>query len=91
MSNSVLGEDREVRRFLAISADAEIMVMDKDDYRNTLLSMVAAERYSRIIILFLDRRAQINSRNNIERTSLMEAALWGRFENTRDSLSKRNR
>ena len=75
VSNSVLGEEKEVRRFLATSADAEILVMGKDGHGNTLLSMVAAERHPYMVTLFLDHGARINNRNNKGRTPLMEAAL----------------
>lgn len=88
LSNSVLGEERGVRRFLDTSAETEILVMVKDGHGNTLLSMVAAERHPCMLTLFLDRGARINSRNKKGRTPLMEAALWGRFENTRILLAR---
>ncbi len=75
MGNSVLGEERQVKRFFATSADAEILVIDKDGYGNTLLSMVAVRKQLYIITLFLDRGARINNRNDKERTPLIEAAL----------------
>ena len=41
-----------------------------------------------MVTLFLDRGARINNRNNKGRTPLMEAALWGRFENTQILLAR---
>ncbi len=80
VSNSIWGEKEEVRNFLAISVDAEILVLGKDDYGNTVLSMVAAERHPQMVTLLPDHGARINSRNQKGRTPLMEAALWGRAE-----------
>ena len=85
--DSILGEKQEVRRFLATSADAEILLIGKDSHGNLLLFMVTAERYPRMVTLFLDRGAQSNSQNNAGRTPLMEAALGDRFENSRTLLA----
>lgn len=58
---------------------------------DTVLSMVAAERYPRMVILFLDHGARINSRNDQGRTPLMEAALWGQSRERCDSPGERRR
>lgn len=50
--------------------------------------MVAAERYPRMVTLFLNHGARINSRNDQGRTSLMEAALWGRAGNVMILLAR---
>lgn len=44
----------------------------------TVLSMLAAERYPWMGTLFLDHGAWIKSRNDQGRILPMEAALWGR-------------
>ena len=87
-SNSVLRKVREVRRSLDTSAEAEILVKGKNGHWDAILSTVAAERHPQMVYLFLRRGAQVNSRNHTGRTPLMEAALWGRFENTRILLER---
>ena len=87
-SNSVLGKEQDVRSFLTSSAEAEILVLGKDGEGNSLLTMIAAEVYPRMVTLFLDQGAMINSRNNSGRSPLMEAALWGRFENAKILLDR---
>ena len=60
------------------STDAHLLVPSKGYYEDTVLSMAAAERYQRIVNLFLDLSARINSRSDEGRTPLMDAALQGR-------------
>ena len=77
VSHSVLGHEGETTSFFT-STDAHLLVSSKGYYEDTVLSMAAAERYPRMVNLFLDLSAQINSRNDEGRTPLMEAALQGR-------------
>ena len=58
-----------------------LLVSGKGYYEDMILSMMAAERYLRMVTLFLDYSTRINSGNNQGRTPLMEAALWGRVGN----------
>ena len=88
VSHSVLGHEGEVRQVLYTSTDAHLLVSGKGYYGDTVLSMVAAERYPRMVTLFLDHGARINSRNDQGRTPLMEAALWGRAGNVMILLAR---
>ena len=81
VSHSVLGHEEEVRQIFYTSTDAHLLVSGKGYYGDTVLFMMAAERYPRMVILFLDHGARINSRNDQGRNPLMEAALWGRAGN----------
>ena len=81
MSHNVLGHEGEVRQILYTSTEAHLPVSGKSYYGDTVLSKVAAERYPRIVTLFLDHGARINSRNDQGRTPPIEAALWGRTGN----------
>ena len=76
--HSVLGYKGEVPQVLDTSTDAHLLVSGNGYYGDTILSMVAAERYPRMVTLFLDHGARINSRNDQARTPLMEVALWTR-------------
>ena len=64
MSYSVLDHDGEVRQVLQISTDAHLLVSDKGYYGDTVLSMLVAERYSRMVILFLAYGNRISIRND---------------------------
>lgn len=70
MSYSVLGHEGEVRQFLYRSTDAYLLVSGKGYYGDTVLSKVAAERYLRMVPLFLDHGARINSRMTKEELCL---------------------
>ena len=63
-SHSVLGHEGEVRQVLFTSTNAHLLVFGKGYYGDTILSMVAAERYSQMVTLFLDHGARTNSRND---------------------------
>ena len=88
VSHSVLGHEGEVRQVLYTSTDAHLLVSGKGYYEDTIFSMVAAERYPRIVTLFLDHGARIKSRNGQGRTPLMEAAVWGRAGNVMILLAR---
>ena len=88
VSYSILGHKGEVRQVLYTSTDAYLLVSGKGYCRDTVLSMVAAERYPRMVTLFLDHGARINSRNDQGRTLFMEAALWGRAGNVMILLAR---
>lgn len=88
VSHSALGYEEEVRQVLYIITDAHLLVSDKGYYGDTILSMVATKRYPRMVTLFLDHSARINSRYDQGRTPLMEAALWGRTGNVMILLAR---
>ena len=88
VSHSVLGHEGAVRQVLYASTDAHLLASGKGYYGDTVLSMVAVERYPRMVTLFLDHGARINSRNDQGRTLLMEAALWGRAGNVMILLAR---
>ena len=78
MSHSDLCLEGEVRQVLNTSTDPHLLVSGKGYYGVTVLSMVAGERHLRMVTLFLDHGACIDSRNDQGRTPLIEVALWGR-------------
>lgn len=61
VSHSVLGHEGEVRQVLYTSTDARLLVSDKGYHGDTVLSIVVAERYPRMVTLFLDHGARIRA------------------------------
>ena len=61
-------------------------VISSSSSGKTALIYAACERYPAIVKLLLARGADPNSLSRDSRTPLMEAALWGRFENVQHIL-----
>ena len=70
MSHSVIGHEGEVRQVLHTFTDAYLLVSCKGYCGDRVLPMVAAERYPRMVTLFLDHVAQIDSCNDHEELHL---------------------
>lgn len=49
---------KEVLHYLEESVDAQILIRGKDDAGSTVLSIVAAEEYPRMVSMFLDAGEQ---------------------------------
>jgi hypothetical protein len=74
---AVSREDNEVQRLLA--AGARVNGTDGDD-GCTALHLAAMEGHSKIIAILIEHGADIDARNRLSHTALMEAALFARLE-----------
>lgn len=88
ISECVRGNVSEVKEYLEESLEKSIFLHGKNDVGNTSLILASRERNASMVSLLLDHGAEVNATNENRRTSLMEAALWGRLENAKILLSR---
>ncbi|EXJ64571.1 hypothetical protein A1O7_00908 [Cladophialophora yegresii CBS 114405] len=77
------GDEDYVKEYLDTSSEAELFLHGVDEKGDSILYTAAAERYSGIVRLLLERGADPNFQNKRGRTALTEAALWGRCQNVK--------
>lgn len=82
------GDENYVREYLDSSPESRIFLHGvRDDNGESALSCAACERFPATVKLLLDRGSNANFQNRDDgRTPLMQAALWGRYENVRHLL-----
>lgn len=81
------GDEDYVREYLDSSPESRIFLHGvRDDNGESALSCAACERFPATVKLLLDRGSNANFQNRDGRTPLMQAALWGRYENVRHLL-----
>ena len=82
------GDVDYVREYLNSSPENHIFIHGVDVEGKTALHYAAREKYPAIVKLLLERGADPNHQTEEGRTPLMEAALWGRYENVEHLLQK---
>lgn len=82
------GDEDYVRYYLDSSPESRIFLHGvRDDNGESALSCAACERFPATVKLLLERGSNANFQNRDDgRTPLMQAALWGRYENVRHLL-----
>lgn len=80
------GDSEYVTRYIRTSLEAEIFLLGTGDDDNSALNLAACERHSNIVKLLLNEGVNVDCQNNAGRSSLMEAALWGRIDNVKHLL-----
>lgn len=89
LSQMIFFRDEDyVREYLDSSPESRIFLHGvRDDNGESALSCAACERFPAIVKLLLERGSNANFQNRHDgRTALMQAALWGRYENVRHLL-----
>lgn len=82
----LFGDVDYVREYIDSSAENGLFVHGVDKSGTTALCIAACENYPAIVELLLERGADPNLQTEEGRTPLMEAALWGRYENVEHLL-----
>lgn len=77
----MFGDCEYVKEYLHTSPEAKLFLLGVDEDGKSALSLAACEKYPPMIKLLVDPGANPDHQNEDGRTSLMEAALWGRIEN----------
>jgi ankyrin repeat protein len=77
----VFGDHECGEDYLQTSYEVEIFLQG-----DTVLQPAACEKYPELIDLLLRHGADVNTQNRKGRSSLMEAALWGRNDNVKHLL-----
>ena len=75
-----------VREYLDTSPEKHLFIHGVNTEGKTALQFAACEKYPAIVKLLLERGADPNHQDKEGRTPLMEAALWGRYENVQHLL-----
>jgi hypothetical protein len=83
----IYGDKEYVQAFLDSSSDSAIFLRGYDPAGKTTLILAACEKHPDIVELLLEYGANPNLPNINGRTPLMEAALWGRFDNVKHLLA----
>ena len=87
MSRMLIFEDHKyVEDYIRTSSEARLFLHGMDEEGNSALNLAACEKYPAMIKLLLDHGADVNHQNKNGKSSLMEAALWGRIENVKHLL-----
>ena len=82
----LFGNLNYVREYLDTSPEKHLFIHGVDSEGKTALLLAACEKYPAIVKLLLERGADPNHQTKKGRTPLMEAALWGRYENVEHLL-----
>ena len=82
----LLGDVNYVRAYLDSSPEARLFIHGVNERGETALLLAACERYPAMVKLLLERGADPNFQTEEGRTPLMEASLWGRYENVKHLL-----
>lgn len=80
------GDVDYVREYLDSSLERSLFIHGVDNRGNTALLLASCETYPAIVRLLLERDVDPNFQTKEGRTPLMEAALWGRYENVEHLL-----
>ncbi|KAI9763322.1 MAG: hypothetical protein M1840_000587 [Geoglossum simile] len=83
VSDCVMGRVSQIQKYLHNSSDASIFLQGRDYSGDTTLIMASREKSSDMVSLLLDHDFNVNAVNHKGRSALMEAALWGRLDNTK--------
>ena len=83
---SIFGDVDYVRAYLDSSPEARLFIHGVSEDGETALLLAACEKYPAMVKLLLERGADSNFQTEEGRTPLMEAALWGRYENVKHLL-----
>ena len=75
------GDAGYVEKFIHTSPEADLLLLGTNEHGKSALHLAACEKYPTVTKLLLDHGAKPNARDKDGRTSLMEAALWGRIDN----------
>ncbi|KAL9617356.1 MAG: hypothetical protein Q9160_007844 [Pyrenula sp. 1 TL-2023] len=78
------GDVDYVRKYIDVSPNAQIFLRGISRNGRSALLLAAAKEYSAMVKLLLERGSDVDFRRRKDgRTPLMEAALWGRYENVK--------
>ena len=80
------GDEDYIQEYLRCSSESQILLHGVDFQGNSALWLSARERFPGVVELLLNRGADVDFQNRDGRTPLMEAALWGRYENVKRLL-----
>ncbi|KAM0798340.1 hypothetical protein BDR22DRAFT_859787, partial [Usnea florida] len=86
LSRMVFGDVDYVQEYLDSSPKNRLFIHGVGKDGKTALLIAACEKYPTIVKLLLERGADPNFQSKDGRTPLMEAALWGRYENVEHLL-----
>ncbi|KAF1975327.1 hypothetical protein BU23DRAFT_588670 [Bimuria novae-zelandiae CBS 107.79] len=82
ISACVTGDMNFMKRYLSTSTETGLFLHGRNMAGNTTLILAVMEMCPEIVSLLLEHCAYVNAVNNYGRSALMEAALWGRRENS---------
>ena len=77
------GAEDYVRKYLDSSPESRVFLRGVTEDGNSALWLAACERFPSVVELLLERGASVDFQNRNGRTPLMQAALWGRYENVK--------
>ncbi|KAJ5544093.1 Ankyrin repeat protein [Penicillium frequentans] len=83
ISDCVTGDVKTVQKYLETSSEAQLFVKGRFPDGQTTLIKAAAEQSSAMVSLLIKHGAEVNAVGASGRTSLMEAALFGRINNVK--------
>ncbi|EAW25755.1 Ankyrin repeat protein [Aspergillus fischeri NRRL 181] len=77
----VNGNTRAVQKYLETSSDAQLFIRGRHPDGKTALIIAAVEQSPEMVSILLEHGAEVNTVDSYGRSSLMEAALFGRIGN----------
>jgi len=80
------GDTDYVAAYIHTSPEAQLFLHGVNTDGNSALVLAACERFPLMVKFLLEHGANVDHQNNAGRSSLMEAALWGRIENVEHLL-----